>query len=501
MSSSRVIVVGAGPTGLALAAELAGFGVACLVVERRTERAPLSRAFTVEPRTMELLDMRDRAGGMLAGGLPCTHPPVGDRNGYLDYGLLDTPFPYSLTIPQHRTEAVLQASAEAAGAEIRTGVEAVALRQDGDGVEIDLRGPHGRTTTERADYLVGCDGVHSTVRAAAGIDFEGWNYDESAMMGDVRLGRPPEPRAFARITRRGMAAVFPFADDTYRVIVFDHRKTALPADVPLELADLRESCTAILGVDIEPHDPVWLSRFRSSQRHAQRYRAGRVLLAGDAAHTHIPSGGQGLQTGIQDAFNLGWKLRARLEGWAPDGLLDSYEAERHPIAADTLRKTDLSFRFETSNGLVARVVRQVVMKLVRIRPLQRVNLEHLSGLTLRYPRGDGGAWVGRRVPDRPLVSGPHGAARLYELFRDGRFVLLGPDGSSTGAVDGWVDRVRTAVPAAGPGRGCPPFVLVRPDGHVAWAGRTTTELPAALRRWCGAPLTADAGSTPSAVGG
>ncbi|GLZ36291.1 hypothetical protein Lesp02_84780 [Lentzea sp. NBRC 105346] len=470
--SPRVIVVGAGPTGLALAAELAGAGIDVHVLEKRSHKAALSRAFTMEPRTMELLDMRGRVDALLEHGRPCQHPPVGDENGYLDYGLLDTRFAFSLIIPQHRTESVLQEAAAEAGAVIRFGVEVVGLRQDELGVDLDLLGPGG-VETARADYVIGCDGVNSTIRSLVRVEFDGWNYEDSVIMGDCRLRNPPVPNAYARITRRGMAAVFPFQDDTYRVIVFDHERMKLPADTPLPLEEVRESCAAILGMDVEPYDPVWLSRFRSSQRHAKKYRVGRVLLAGDAAHTHIPSGGQGLQTGIQDAFNLAWKLRAEIEGWAPEGLLDSYEAERYPIAAETLRKTDISFRFETSTSFVARTIRWVVQKLVRFDWFQRANLEHLSGLTLRYP---GRGWVGRRVPDRPVTGG----TRLYEHFRDGKFVLIG---HSDAPLVPWADRVTSVVLAEPLGRGCPPVVLVRPDGYVAWAGH---EVPA-LNQWCGEP--------------
>lgn len=435
---------------------------------------------------MELLDMRGRVDDLLAWGLECPHPPLGNEDGFLDYGLLDTGFPFSLSIPQAKTEDALQIAAEKAGAVLVYGTQMTGLSQDDEGVVVELTGPEGPTTV-RARYVVGCDGVNSTVREALGVKFDGWNYDQSLMMGDARLSSPPGPAEYARINRRGMAALFPFRDGTYRVIVLDRRKFTVPADEPLTLEDLSESCADILGLDIGIHDPLWLSRFRSSQRHAKRYRVGRVLLAGDAAHTHIPSGGQGLQTGIQDAFNLGWKLRAVLDGWAPEDLLDSYEAERYPIAAETLRKTDLSFRFETSDSLPARLMRKAAMWSMRIKPVHRLNVRHLSGLTLRYPAGGGDRWVGRRVPDRPLVAAPGGPERLYELFRGGGFVLTGTKGCPP-AAEGWEARLRTGVLAEPLGDPWPAHVLIRPDGYVAWAGAEPDRgLTRALRRWCGDP--------------
>ncbi|ONI86892.1 hypothetical protein ALI144C_09530 [Actinosynnema sp. ALI-1.44] len=481
---SRVVIVGAGPTGLALAAELAGAGIRCTVLEKRTRRAILSRAFTLEPRTLELLDMRGRAGHFLERGRLCPNPPLGDNNAYLDYSLLDTPFPFSLTIPQYETETVLEKIALDAGATVVRGAEVTALRQDENGVDVDVHSDIG-DSAQRADFVVGCDGVNSTVRAAAGIEFDGRNYEQSTIMADAKLRNPPTPQEYARITKRGMVAVFPFRDDeTYRIIVFDHEKMMLPADLPLTLDDLNESCQGILDIDIQPYDPVWMSRFRSSQRHAQSYRSGRVLLAGDAAHTHIPSGGQGLQTGIQDAMNLGWKLLAELTGRASPGLLDSYEQERYPIAAETLRKTDLSFRFETSNSIGARLIRKLVVKMMRFKSVQTANLKHLSGLTLRYPSGDDSKWVGMRVPDRPLADG---RGRIHELFRDYRFALVWRGGDAPVAQPGWADRVRIAE--AELDREWPRLVLVRPDGYVAWAGDTADgSLRRALSKWCGEPV-------------
>jgi 2-polyprenyl-6-methoxyphenol hydroxylase-like FAD-dependent oxidoreductase len=283
--SPQVLIVGAGPAGLALAAELSGFGISCQVVDKRTKRSQLSRACTVEPRTLELLDVRGRVGDLLAWGRECPHPPLGNEDGYLDYGLLDTSFPFSLSIPQARTEDALQAAAEKAGAVLLPGTEMTGLSQDDDGVDVELTGPEGPTTV-RARYIVGCDWVNSTVRDTIGVRFDGWNYEQSLMMADARLSSPPEPAGYARITRRGMAALFPFRDGTYRVIVLDREKFTVPADEPLTLEDLSESCAAILGSDIGVHAPLWLSRFRSSQRHAKKYRVGRALLAGDAAHTH-----------------------------------------------------------------------------------------------------------------------------------------------------------------------------------------------------------------------
>nr|WP_180218841.1 FAD-dependent monooxygenase [Streptomyces albus] len=479
---------------MALASELSGAGIRCRVVEKRRQPSPWSRAFGLMPRTMELLDMRGQLDPYLDAGLPCTRPPLGDLRGHLDYRRLDTPFPYILILPQSRTEELLEKAALETGAEIERGAEVTGVHPGPDAVRVEVTGSDGVRRTERADFLVGCDGVRSTVRQSLGIPFPGRDYHQSLMIVDAPLGNPPEPEVYARITRRGMVAAYPFGDGTFRLIILDREKMGVPVEQPLTLEDASDSIRGILGLDLAPYDPLWLSRFRSAQRHAAQYRRGRVLLAGDAAHTHIPSGGQGLQVGIQDAMNLGWKLVAELRGWAPDGLLDSYERERLPIAEATLRKTDMNFRFETSDSPPARLARWLIMKGGRIGPLQTPVLKEFANFTLRYPPPAGferNPLVGTRVPDATLHGGGRRGGRLFELFRERRFVLLdqSPGGrAATLAAGGWGDRVHTAHSNAQGRVRLPEVLLARPDGYVAWAGDAEDPdgLRKALTRWCGA---------------
>ncbi|WP_157857402.1 FAD-dependent monooxygenase [Streptomyces yerevanensis] len=492
-TTPMVIVSGAGPTGLTLAAELAHAGIRCRVLERRRERVPWSRAFGLMPRTMELLDMRGAMDPFLEAGLPCMHPPLGDLRGHLDYGLLDTPFPYILILPQSKTEELLEKRAVEAGAEIVRNAEITGVRQDPETVHVQVRGPD-RDWEEAADWVVGCDGVRSTVRDSVGIGFPGRVYDKSLVIVDAPLRKPPKSEVHARITRRGMVAVYPFGDGTFRLIILDRQRMDIPVEQPVTLAEATESIQGILGLDPQPYDPVWMSRFRSSQRHADRYRAGRVLLAGDAAHTHIPSGGQGLQVGIQDAMNLAWKLISEMRGRAPEWLLDSYEKERRPIAEATLRKTDVAFRFEIADNLPSRLARRLFMKSVRIKPLQIPVLKEFANFTLRYrpPREAGPTHrlTGTRLPDTTLHGPDLRDARLFELFRDQRFVLLDQTAEGRGAElvrQLWPDRVRAAHGNAPARRRLPELVLARPDGYVAWAGAggDIPLLHAAATRWCG----------------
>jgi 2-polyprenyl-6-methoxyphenol hydroxylase-like FAD-dependent oxidoreductase len=494
-----VIVIGAGPTGLALAAELASAGIACRVFDKRLTPSPHSRAFGLFPRTLELLELRGRADAFVAHGLPWARSSLGDGKRWLDFGNLDSPFPYMLVIPQSRTEEQLAAWAVESGAEIKRGVTVTGLRQDTDGVDVEVSAPDG-PRTERADFVVGCDGVRSSVRQLAGISFRGSSYDSSLIVADVRLATTPDPLVYVRIARRGLVGFYPFSDGTFRMVALDHERMEVPVEQPVTADELRESCRAILGTDFGLHDPLWMARYRSEQRLSDCYRLGRVLLAGDSAHTHIPSGGQGLQTGIQDAMNLGWKLAAHLRGWAPAHLLDTYQQERRPIAEKTLRRTDLLYKFETSKSAGAWLLRWLVTRLTGLPQVETSVIEQLSGLALRYPAHSGAPeagrhrLVGRRLPDGILHFHDGVTGRLYEHFRYGGFVLLdkSSDGISSGVVEGgWADRVWVVRATCTDRPELPEAVLTRPDGYIAWAGRAddTRGLREALRYWCGQPTT------------
>src|SRR5918992_6086170 len=336
-SVTEVLVVGAGPTGLMLAGDLARAGLGCTVLERRAQESNLTRAFAVHARTLELLDARGLADDLVA---------TGERVGALrlfgqlemDLSRLPTRFPYVLVTPQYHTERVLEEHAAALGAQIVRGADVVDLRQDTDGVELDVRYEYGTLATRRAMYAIGADGVGSTVRQALALPFPGHSAVQSVMLADVQLSEAPEEVLTVNAAGDGFSFLAPFGDGWYRVIAWDRRRQ-LPDDAPVELDEIRDITQRVLGTDYGMHDARWMSRFHSDERQVPHYRVGRVVLAGDAAHCHSPAGGQGMNAGLQDAANLGWKLAAEVGGWAPDGLLDSYQTERRPVAADVLDNT------------------------------------------------------------------------------------------------------------------------------------------------------------------
>jgi len=464
------IVVGAGPTGLMLACELALGGAKARLLEERTDTPNITRAFAVHARTLELLDARGLAGDLLPRGVAVHEvaPPGGTT---LDLRELPTRFGMVLIVPQRGTERVLQARADELGVEIVRGAEVIGLTQDGDGVTVECAGGD----SVRADYVVGCDGAHSTVRSRLGIDFVGKQYETHILLADVQLTRAPGETLTGVTNEKGVVLVIPFGDGWFRAIAWDRLREQAPLREPVTLEEIRDSFERIAGHDFGMTDMRWSSRFLSERRQARHYRKGRVFLAGDAAHVHSPLGGQGMNTGIGDAMNLGWKLAAAVRGSAPPWLLDSYEAERHPVGASVLRLTDAFNQLVLSNSKPRRLMRTALLGVgTRVPRGRRLLAERLSGIDIAYPHQRGDDWmVGRRMPDIVCEG-----KRVYELLRDGKFVLV-----TAAPVE--LDRP-DIVHAVDAHPELPDTVLVRPDSYVAWASErmpSAAELSAAIDRW------------------
>ncbi|WP_329542355.1 rifampin monooxygenase [Streptomyces sp. NBC_01358] len=478
-----VIVVGGGPTGLMLAAELRLHDVRVVVLEKLTGPTGESRGQGLHARSVEVMDQRGllerflavsgkfQVGGLF-GGIATAWPDG-----------LDTAHPYGLATPQPVTERLLEEWAAELGTEIRRGCEVVALSSSEEGDEAGVTVQLADGTRLRSRYLVGCDGGRSTVRKLAGIAFPGEAATVETLLGEMEVTEDPEKIAavVADVRRTQLRfGVGPANDGVCRVVV--------PADgisedrtAPPTLEDFRQRLRAVAGTDFGVHSPRWMSRFGDATRQAERYRAGRVLLAGDAAHIHPPTGGQGLNLGVQDAFNLGWKLAAEVHGRAPEGLLDSYHSERHPVGAAVLDNTRAQITLlGTDPGATA--LRALYTKLMGFEEVNRYMTGMITALDIRYDVGEGHALLGRRMPDMELKDG----RRLYSLMHTGRGLLV--DRTGRLSVAGWADRVDHVADAGeegvGDGLGAP-AVLLRPDGHVAWAGADQGELLDRLSRWFG----------------
>ncbi len=468
-----VTVVGAGPTGVMLAGELRLHGVRVVVLEREAAPTPVVRALGLHARSIEVLDQRGLLAPFLALG---TQYPVGGFAGISKPAPdpLDTAHPYLLGIPQTTTERLLTEHATDLGVEIRRGSELVGLSQDDGGVTAEL----ADGTLVRSRYLVGCDGGRSTVRTLLGVGFPGEPARREWLSAEVELTAPAEQVAAVvtevRETQKGFG-VGPSGEGLYRVVVPAEGVTEDRA-VPPTLAEVQQRLRVVAGTDFGVHAARWLSRFGDATRQAERYRTGRVLLAGDAAHVHPPTGGQGLNLGLQDAFNLGWKLAAEVDGWAPDGLLDSYHTERHPVAADVLTTSRaVAELLSTEPG--PRAVRRLVSELMDLEEVNRFLVEKVTAIGIRYDFGAAHRLVGRRLRDVALRSG-----RLYALMHAGRGLLLDQTGRLS--VAGWADRVDHVVDVSDEVGA--PAALLRPDGHVAWVGDDQQELLSHLPRWFGA---------------
>ena len=470
MATNRVIVVGAGPTGLMLACELALGGAKPIVLERRAADPNITRAFAVHARTLELLDARGLADQLLPRGIPVRElsPAPG---AVIDLTELPTRYGMLLIAPQSGTEKVLEKRAEELGVQIVRGVEVVGLTQDASGVDVTL----GDGTVERADYVVGCDGAHSVVRGLVGVDFVGKQYETHILLADVKLERPPVDTLYGHNNADGVVLLVPFGDGWVRAIAWDKLREQAPLSEPVTEDEIRDAFMRIAGEDFGMHEMRWSSRFLSERKQARHYRVGRVFLAGDAAHVHSPLGGQGMNTGIQDAANLGWKLAAVDQAPDPEALLASYEAERHPVGEEVLKLTDGFNQLMLGRSALRRGLQTLAVRaIVAVPRTRRFMRERLSQIGIGYSRPRGAhPMVGRRMPDTECDG-----KRVYEMLRGGSFVVLTSDGVLLDRPDVVCGRHEDpALPAA---------VLVRPDGYVAWASDRPVgagRLSAALDAW------------------
>jgi 2-polyprenyl-6-methoxyphenol hydroxylase-like FAD-dependent oxidoreductase len=484
MTEHAVVIAGGGPTGLMLAAELKLAGIDVIVVERRaTQELDGSRAGGLHARTIEVLDQRGVAERFLAEGQAMQVQAFAGVP--LDISDFPSRHNYGLALWQSHFERILAGWVGELAVPIVRARDVTALAQDDTGVDVELS-DGGRL---RAAYLVGCDGGRSVVRKAAGIEFAGWDPTTSWLIAEVEMEDEPE---FGLRPGGGIGRVAdggPAVGGSVRVVL-----TEPHLDHPSEptLQDLSEALIAADGTDYGVHSPSWISRFTDMTRQAASYREGRVLLAGDAAHVHAPPGGQGLNIGVQDAVNLGWKLAQVVNGTSPDSLLDTYHAERHPVGARVLQNTMAQIALRRTDERTE-ALQGTLTELLRMDEPRKRIAGMLSGLDVHYDLGEGHPLLGRRMPDLDLHTAD-GPTRVFTLLHDARPVLLNlgePDGFDPSP---WADRVRFVdaeyagsweLPVLGD-VAAPLAVLVRPDGYVAWVGRRTdAELPRALATWFG----------------
>jgi 2-polyprenyl-6-methoxyphenol hydroxylase-like FAD-dependent oxidoreductase len=497
MTGHQVVIAGGGPTGLVLAAELALAGVDVAIVERRTSQdLPGARAGGLHSRTIEVFDQRGIAGRFLAEGQVAQ--VAGFARNRLDISDFPTRHPYGLGLWQKHIERILAGWVAELPVTIHRGREVTGIAQDDGGVDVVL----SDGGTLRADYVAGCDGGRSLVRKASGIGFPGWDPTTSSLIAEVEMAQEPEwgihPDAFGihsfgrlEYEIRGGEVVY---KDEGPVGVMVTEERVGPAGEPT-LKDLSEALIAVCGTDFGVHSPLWISRFTDATRQAAAYRNRRILLAGDAAHVHAPDGGQGLNIGVQDAVNLGWKLAQVVKGISPQSLLDTYHSERHPVAARVLRNTMAQTALRRPDDRI-KAVGEVISELLSMDEPRRRFAAMQSGLDIHYDVGEGHPLLGRRMPDLDLMTSDN-ELRVFTLLHEARPVLLnlGEPGSFDSTQ--LPERVRLIdaqhegpweLPLLGEVT-APEAVLIRPDGYVAWVGdRDKQGLAEALGAWFGQPV-------------
>jgi 2-polyprenyl-6-methoxyphenol hydroxylase-like FAD-dependent oxidoreductase len=482
VTEHAVVIAGGGPTGLMLAAELALAGTDVVVVERRTsQELDGSRSGGLHSRTIEVLDQRGIAERFLSAG-EGLHPAAGFAGIPLDLGDFPTRHNYLLALWQREFERILAGWVDELEVSILRGRAVVGFARSDVGVDVEL----SEGAPLQAQYLVGCDGGRSLVRKTAGIDFPGFDPSTSWIIAEVELDEP-------EIGLRGGGGIGPVDRVTgggpYRVVLTE-RQVGHAGEPTLQ--DLSEALLAVYGTDFGAHTPIWISRFTDMSRQAAFYRAGRVLLAGDAAHVHAPQGGQGMNVGVQDAVNLGWKLAQVVDGRSAESLLDTYQAERHPVAARVVQNTMAQVALSRPDDR-HQALRDAMAELLAMDEPRRRFAGMISGLDIHYDLGEGHPLLGRRMPDLDLVTRA-GPVRVFELLHDARGVILNFGGPGAFDASPWSARVK-AVAAEYDGEwelpvlgrvDAPASVLIRPDGHVAWVGDgTDLGLSGALTTWFG----------------
>ena len=494
MSKHAVVIARGGPTGLMLAGELALAGIDVAIVERRPSQDLVgSRAGGLHSRTIEILDQRGIADRFISQGQVAQ--VAGFASVRLDISDFPTRHNYGLGLWQNHIERILAGWVGELAVPIYYGLEVSGFAQDDTGVDVELS--DGQSL--RAEYLVGCDGGRSLIRKAAGIEFPGWDPTTSSLIAQVEMTDEPELgihrdafgiHAFGRVEYeiRDGEVIY---KDTGPIGVMVTEEHVGPTTEPT-LRDLSEALIAVCGTDYGIHSPTWISRFTDMTRQAAAYRDRRVLLAGDAAHVHPPDGGQGLQTGVQDAANLGWKLAQVIKGTSPESLLDTYHAERHPVTARVLRNTMASIALRRPDDRT-KALRDTMSDLLSMDEPRKRFAAMMSGLDIHYDFGEGHPLLGRRMPDLDLVTA-NGPLRVFTLLHDARAVLLNLGEPGDIDITPWADRVQLIdaayvgtweLPALGVVP-APTAVLIRPDGYVAWVGdRTQLGLADALTSWFG----------------